>query len=441
MKTKKILFFISTALIIGAICTVVRAENWGLTSFSWIGNNTQEGIEQGYPVIGMVGLKGSNYQVVVSGDGDQRPLVGSAWLGIGSLDDTLNDFTNQSDAPSLGWIHFNQSFDSAKLATLIGRNCFGAGDCWGARWNKKPNSTNKFEGYLSGWARVEMGPNGDTTAYPDIWLHFKAPTDVNNYACDGTTRSYYVCSDVSGLLDGFAWSSGTDATTVAGNPGLGWIRFTKQYSNIDTSGVIAANNGFCAALPGDDSADVACKSAADFTGQFNFKAYQSGITLNKFNSSKNYQWLCAPGAAPQEGEKVTCTYDKEGTYSPQLKVYNEATQKWVDCTNQASVKVTSEAACGILVREAQSGSKTEFGKELTINPNSAVEAKVNRQCIGGGEVKWSVTGGSSLLDSGDTAEFKPIGGTFNISAQIIQNGKTIKCTPVTIGVNDSVKWR
>lgn len=240
-KQTKFTIAVLALLSIGIGYYVAKAADWGFTGFSWIGNNLQEGVEQGDPVIGMISMKGPNYQVTISGDADQRPLVGSAWLGIGTLDDKFNDFTDQSDYPSLGWIHFNQSFDETKLATLLGNGCFGAGDCYGARWNKKPGSTNDYEGYLSGWARMEIGPNGDGTPYPDIWVHFKSPADPNNYTCDEGSKNYYVCADSNGKLEGYAWSAGAEAVSIDGNPGLGWIKFSKQNVSL---GVVAAHSDF-----------------------------------------------------------------------------------------------------------------------------------------------------------------------------------------------------
>jgi len=445
MKTNrnKTIFTIAAlaVLSVGTGYYIAKAANWGFTGFSWIGNNLQEGVEQGDPVIGMISMKGSNYQVTISGDTDQRPLVGSAWLGIGSIDDKFNDFTNQSDYPSLGWIHFNQSFDETRLATLMGNGCFGAGDCWGARWNKKPASTSGYEGYLSGWARMEIGPNGDGSPYPDTWVHFKSPADPNNYACDEGSKNYYVCSDANGRLEGYAWSAGAEAVSVDSNPGLGWIKFGKQYAGLENLGVVAANNGFCATLLDSGASDVACKTDPNFNGQFNFKAYQTGMTLNAFDPNKNYQWTCSPGGAPKEGEKVTCQYDKDGTYSPQLRVYNEATQQWVDCANQTSVMVTSEPSCKVLARKAVAGGDGEFSKELTVSPNDTIEAKVKPVCISDGQVQWTVSGASKLYENGNLAGFKPAGGTAKISAKIVNGGKTLNCGTINVDVKETVKWR
>ena len=179
MKSKQILFWAFSIAAISISYLVAKAALWDLPGFAWIGNNLQGGVEQGDPVIGMVSTKGPGYGISTQGESDQRNLVGSAWLGIGTQDDKFNDFSSQNDLPSLGWIHFNQPFDQSKLNALIGSNCFVAGDCHGVRWNRKPG-TATFEGYLSGWARLEVGPNGDTTPYPDVWVHFKSPANPNS---------------------------------------------------------------------------------------------------------------------------------------------------------------------------------------------------------------------------------------------------------------------
>jgi len=457
-KTQKILILAAVIAALGTGYYIVRAASWGFTGFSWIGNNLQNGVEQGDPVIGMIGMKGANYNVAISGDGDQRPLVGSAWMGIGSLDDKFNDFSNQNDNPSLGWIHFNQSFDQAKLSALVSGNCYGAGDCYGARWNKKPGSAaNSFEGFLSGWARMEIGPNGDGTAYPDTWVHFKAPGDVNNYACNEGDKNYFVCVDANGKLEGYAWSAGGQAVSVDGNPGLGWIKFSKKFSMLEPAScgsdgvcvpnctpqdpdcVVSATSHYCTVLLDSGSQDQTCKNAGDFTGEFHFKAYQTGFTLN--DPDKNYQWTCQDGDAPKAGEKVVCSYKNAGTYSPQLKIFDEKAQQWFDCekTGDSSVKVTTDSACKVLVRKA--GSDNDYENKLSLSPNDTIDAKIDRQCLEGGEVKWTVSGGSSLAENGDKAQFKPAGADTKVSAQVQKDGKTYNCGSAQVGVKETVKWR
>lgn|GEM_PF-1427322 len=462
MKTKKIIIFLSVIATISIGYFVVRAAAWNFIGFSWIGNNLQNGVEQGDPVIGMIEMKGTNYNVTISGEGDQRPLIGSAWMGIGSTDDKFNDFSDQADYPSLGWIHFNQPFDQEKFNTLASTNCFGAGDCHGIRWNKRSGAPDGYEGYLSGWARMELGPNGDSTDYPETWVHFKSPTDPVNYSCNEGDKNYYVCADSNGKIEGYAWSAGSEATSVDGNPGLGWIKFSKKYVGFENPGcstnsdgvctpgcpsdpdcgVIPADSSFCTTLLDSESENIACKDSGNFSSEFKFKAYQSGITLNKSNPENNYQWVCAEGETPKTGETVTCEYKNNGTFTPELRMYNEVTKKWVDCTNQASVEIISEARCNVLVRKADDSSANDYESTLNIFQDGKIEAKIDRQCLSGGIVQWTVSGGSKISENGDLASFKPTGGaTAKISAQITSNGKKINCGSANVSVRQSVKWR
>ncbi|MFH1182801.1 MAG: hypothetical protein V1690_00885 [Candidatus Moraniibacteriota bacterium] len=443
MKIKK------TSIVLFAFATVItgyyiaKAATWGFTGFSWIGNNLVNGVEQGDPVIGMITMQGGDkYQVKIEGDSDQRLLTGSAWIGIGSQDDKFNDFSNQNDLPSLGWIHFNQSFDQTKLYALLSANCFGAGDCWGVRWNKKANAAQPFEGYISGWARMEIGPNADGTSYPDVWVHFKSPGNPVNYTCNDNDHNYYVCIDGNGKLEGYAWSAGADASSIDANPGLGWIRFSKQFVYLSDMGVVPSKSQFCATLLDSGSSGVGCKNSDAFTGDFKLKAYQAGFTLNNFDPGKNYQWTCNDKDAPKAGEQVTCNYPESGSYTPKLKVYDEATQKWVDCANQTTVKVTTQSSCSVLARKASTGDKEEFGKNTTIAQGDTIEAKISRQCLDGGEIKWTVSGGTKLSENGDTIGVGSSGvGNIRISAQLVKDGKTSNCGSADVKVTETVKWR
>lgn len=439
MKSK-IKIIALTIFVLGIGFLIARAATWEFNGFSWIGSNLQNGVEQGDPVIGMIAMKGDNYSVNIIGDGDQRPVVGSAWMGIGSTDDKFNDFTNQNDLPSLGWINFNQPFDQDKLDSLISNNCFGVGDCYGARWNKKPGSSNEFEGYLSGWAKMQVGSNGDETPYPDIWVHFKSPGNPSNYTCNEGDHTYYVCVDGQGKLNGYAWSAGADSATIEGNPGLGWISFNKKNIGL---GVVAAQSKFCAVLDDNEEATVQkCKSASNFTGQFKFKAYQSGINLNSFNPANNYQWICKSGEAPKTGPNVTCNYPDSGTFTPKLKIYDEASQEWVTCSNQASIEITTNSSCKVLVKKANTSDTNEYSKNVNISQDDNAEGKIDRKCLDGGTVSWTTNGGSLLSQDGDIATFKPTGGTTaRISAQIQKDGKTYNCSAATINVKETIRWR
>jgi len=447
MKIQKILLSVLIVIIVSFGYFVVKAATWQFTGFSWIGNNLQNGVERGDPTIGTIMLKGKNYQVLIDRGGDQRNLVGSAWLGIGSIDDKFNDSTNQNDLPSLGWIHFNQSFDQDKLNSLISNNCFDAGDCYGVRWNRKFGTSNEFEGYLSGWARMETGPNGDGTAYPDTWVHFKSPGNLDNYTCIEGDHTYYVCVNPEGRLNGYAWSAGADAVSIEGNPGLGWIKFSGQsigfedLSPKESQGVIGASTRYCTTLLDQNESPRTCKGSANFQGEFNFKAYQSGFSLNAIDPSKNYQWICSDGEPPKNGESVTCDYRNDGTYTPQLKIFDEILQKWIDCFDQASVKVTSEKTCRVLVKIADTSNDFESKNNLTISSNDLIEGKIDGQCLEEGIIQWKVKGGSKLTANGITAQFQPAaGGTdVGISAGVEIDGKTINCAEANVRVNDKEK--
>lgn len=427
MKIKIIVSSIVITLI-GIGYLIAYAAIWDLPGFAWIGNNLTEGKEQGDPVIGMISTKGENYGISVEGEGEQRNLVGSAWIGIGSQDDRYNDFSSQGDLPSIGWIHFNQSFDQSRLSSLIAGNCFGAGDCYGVRWNQKPGTTNNFEGYLSGWARMEIGPNGDASAYPDIWVHFKSPGDLNNYNCNEGDHNYFVCADSSGKLEGYAWSAGADSTSVDGNPGLGWISFSKK--NIGF-GVVPARSKFCATLLANESSGVGCKNDSGFTGDFKFKAYQSGFT------APNYQWDCNGGKAAggTNGDTVICNYTDAGNHTPTLTINGEA------CANQTTVKVASQPSCNILVRKAGTGNE-EFDKNASITQGGLAEAKINRQCLEGGEVSWTVNGGEKTSENGDSIVVSTTGTSgVTVSAKIEKDNKTYSCGSASVEITETVKWR
>lgn len=446
MKEKRLLWFTLISIIVTfSALAIARAATWNFAGFAWIGNNLQNAAEQGDPVVGMISMKGENYKVSIQGGGDQRPLVGSAWIGIGTKDDKFDTFTSQGDSPSLGWIHFNQSFDQNKLDDLIKDNCFDAGDCYGVRWNKKSGSNNNTEGYLSGWARMEIGPNGDKTPYPETWVHFKSPGNPNNYSCNENGQNYYVCVDAQGKLEGYAWSAGADATSIEGNPGLGWINFSKKYVGLENTGdegVVPASSKFCTALIDENGKNNTCNSNGGFTGNFSFKAYQSGITLNPLDPDKNFQWICKNGEAPKTGEKVVCNYRDTGTYTPELKIFDETAQQWISCASQASVKVTDKAECSVSVRKSGPADNGDYENNLNVSQEDKIEAKINRQCLDGGIVEWSVTGGSKTTENGDIATFKPMDGSLvKVSAEIIKNGKAVKCDPAGVSVKQSVRWR
>lgn len=430
-KTKKTSLIVLSVVMIGISCLVVKAATGSFNGFAWIGNNNQNGQNLGDPAIGMVGMN----SVTISEGGDQKPLIGSAWMGIGSFDDKFNDFSNQDDYPSIGWIHFNQTFGQAKLDRLFDKNCFGEGDCHGVRWNKKVSGKG-MEGYLSGWATVELGPNGDTTPYPDVWVHFKSPGNPAGYSCNENDHNYYVCTDSEGRLEGYAWSAGADETTIDGNPGLGWINFSKQLiglsyefepGGINTS---PASSRFCATLLGSNQKKVGCIDNIELTKEFELKAYPK-------EPAYTYQWDCDRGmpVGRTDQDTIVCRYTGAGSHTPILKVNGQY------CANQTTVILTDKASCSVSVNAPGIGTTVESSNNgsISVALGQPVEARVNRQCLDSGKIMWTIGGknfeGDEIVNL-NTSESASIRAT----AKIIKDSKTYDCGSVDIRVTESIEW-
>lgn len=410
---------------------IAKAATWSFDGFAWIGNNLQNGVEQGDPVIGMVSMKGNFYDVRIEGEGDQRDLTGSAWFGIGTQDDKFNEFSNQNDLPSIGWVHFNQPFEQTKLAAILGKNCYGAGDCHGVRWNKKPGGT-EAEGFLSGWAVLELGPNGDTTPYPDVLVHFKSPGNPTNYTCNEDEHNYYVCIDNNGRLEGYAWSAGADSVSIDGNPGLGWIKFSKQFVGLAEAGgggVIPYRSDFCTTLL--DSNKIGCANDENFTGEFKFKAYP-------VKSNYTYKWDCDGGTTTgnDDQDTVVCKYSGIGSYTPTLKVNGK------NCINQAAVTVSNKSNCSVSVSENDTGTTVDGAgsKSVSIVEGQSVEARINRQCLEGGKIMWTV--GAKTFEDEEIINIEPAGtASVRVAAKIVKDNKTYNCGSADVKVTEIIKWR
>jgi len=435
MKTKKI-----TILAVGGLLAllagflVASADFWPFTgnSFSWIGNNlvdTNQGrIEQGDPVIGMIKMNGDRYQVAIEGTGTSRLLTGAAWFGIGTRDDKFNDFSDQGDLPSLGWVLFNQGVPP--------NNCFGAGDCHAATWYQKPGaSAGSYEGYVSGWAKLHIGPNGDQTPYPETWLHFKTPANPNNYACGGS--HYHVCVDVNGRMEGYAWSAGAAETTINGNPGFGWIKFSKNYAGV----VPASYTPQSVTCKSQFESGNVCKNFGVFTGEFKFKAVYQGIG----DPDNMLRWFCENGNSPQAGDKAACVYKDSGTHQPKLEFWSVSENSWKACENNAKAEVTSEPKCSVLVSSSSTSTNNieNFGSSATIKDNESAIGMVKPECMTTETINWTVSGGQMAGSSGVNNEIikaEPSGtGTMIIkaSAKDRATSKSYDCGSATVTVKSS----
>ena len=431
MKTK-IISLLGILMMLLAGFLIAKADFWPFVgnSFSWIGNNlvnTNQGrIEQGDPVIGMIKMNGSRYQVAIEGTGPTRVLTGAAWFGIGSQDDKFNDFTDQGDLPSLGWILFNQGTPS--------NNCFGAGDCHAATWYQKPGvSAGSFEGYISGWAKLGIGPNGDLTPYPETWLHFKAPANPNN--CGG--NQYHVCVDVNGRMEGYAWSAGANETAIDGNPGFGLIKFSKNYAVV----VPASYTPQSITCKSQFESGNNCKNFGVFTGEFRFKAVYQGTN----DPGNMLRWFCKDGDPTQAGDKATCVYKDTGIYQPKLEFWSLSENSWKACESNAKVEVTPEPKCSVLVNPsgASASNIEKFSAKTTIKDNESAIAMLKPECITAEKINWTVSGGQVAGSSGVSNEIVKVEPsstgtmTINASAKDKATGKTYDCGSATVTVKSS----
>jgi len=435
----------------GLIFCVARASTWGINGFAWIGNQTANG-DPGSdpPVTGTIKFSGisqdgSAYGVTLQeaqgqGEGKTRLLSGSAWLGIGGQSDPLAGDA-QNDLPSLGWIQFDQTLPD-------GGKCFGAGDCYAAKWNKKPGSGNSFEGYLSGWARFAIGSDGSGTAYPETWVHFKAPSDLNKYSCDpGSANHYYVCAGADGKMSGYAWSGGASSIDpgLSDNPGFGWISF----SNASLSGELEIPpSPYCITTldPNNQPNEVLLDQGG--TASFYLKAYYEHIDFNP-NNPGNFSWTCnnKQGWPIENGEQITCNYQTADTFTPTLSIKDSA-GNWNPCLTPVILTVKDKPTCKTC-KVIPTDSNGEPLDE-SLGQGQLGGAYVEGSGIAGGKVNWDVTNGTQVdaqvgdFFSGDGNNYtgiSPSGGadTF-IGASVNVDGEIIECIPAEISVKEKLKW-
>ncbi len=447
LKKQKLIFLgVLIFLLLGF--QIIKAATYNFQGFMWIGNNSYVDRVEGDATIGMVSLKGTtadnkSYGVLLSESADAgqtRLLTGEAWMGIGGLNDQFKNFKAQVDGASIGWIGFNQGVPPS--------SCFGAGDCHAARWNKKAGTAEgSLEGYLSGWAKMLIGNEGDGSSYPDVWVHFKAPSNLTNYSCDLVNDKHnYVCVNTDGLLSGFAWSSGADSTTVNTNPGFGWIGFNQDSGKqslayLSTSSTSADLSKFCSTRLASGS-DLVCKNIGDTSKSFDFSAYfgDSSISVSSTNRDSHFRWKCKGESTDSYvyGENITCSYTQAGTFVPTLEIEDNSTGNWISCANQAVANIVDKTECSVLVRKADTTSEDEFLQEITLEKNDLAEAKIVRKCLPSGSASWS-TNGSIVFTGTDSVKLSlsSASSATTVSANI---GTTV-CSPAQINVKDSLEWR
>jgi len=405
------------------------AKEWRVEGFSWIGNNLVNGIEQRDPVIGMIKMNGSKYRVSIEGTGPIRLIKGAAWLGIGSLDDKYADYSNQGDFPSLGWMLFNKGIPSD--------DCFGAGDCYPARWNQKAGvASESMEGYISGWAKMQIGPNGDNSAYSDVWVHFKTPDNISNYTCDNENH-YYVCVDGSGGIRGYAWSAGANETAIDGNPGFGWIKFSEEnVTLVDPEEVYErTTSSTCQILLVTKS--TICGTSGTATYRIFFQNLIPKTLTWKYvwvdESGEHLEQIVENGPFDSEIIKKL-SYPVTGYYTPQLTVLTEDGEKIGPCNEVpfgeqkeccasfSEVKITDQKTCEIVpyLKNGESVPKLN-----PLDPNSRykvivgqeVVAKTELTCVEPTSMNWNVLNGDMLFYTKDSlTSLFDVGGLAKIGA-------------------------
>ncbi|MBM3256171.1 MAG: hypothetical protein FJZ04_01735 [Candidatus Moranbacteria bacterium] len=459
------LFFLTVFLIaygLGGGMNVANAEEWRIEGFAWIGNNLINGFEQGEPVTGMIKMSGSKYRVFIEGTGPIRLLRGAAWLGIGNLDDKYEDFTSQSDLPSLGWIVFDQGTPSS--------DCFGAGDCYPAKWNQKSEvSPESPEGYISGWARMQIGLNENASS-PKMWLHFRSPDNSTNYTCDDENH-YYVCVDKDGKIGGYAWSSDTRAISKDDYPGLGWIKFSKN--NVEVTEVATDQGGQISS-----SCQVLFMSKSSICGASGKATYKAVLTgLVPKTLIWKFVWEDALGRHSEEitnnnpsGTEITeeIFYPATGYYTPQLTVITEdgktigpcnevpVGEQSECCASFSEVIVTDQKTCkivpyfesGELIPRLNPLDPTSFYKVIA---GQRVVAKTELTCVEPTAMNWSVLNGDMLSYTNDSlTSLFDVGGIANINATAVEtttdpetgveSSENISCEEARIRVREKMRY-
>ena len=214
---------------------------------------------------------------------------------------------------------------------------------------------------------------------------------------------------------------GTDNDLASSQTGIGGAGMSVD------AGQVAEQMKYCAVLSEEGGTN---KTVCGDTAKVNLKAYQFGIDPGK------YEWKCkntetfTTGAATKE-----CAYTEGGTFVPGLRIFDNKSSSWIDCTSDNNtVKVTSQAKCVVLVRPV--GSTDDYKAEVNITSGEQVEAKIERECTKDSNKTVWTTDGTKISGGNTKATIKYLtGGIGSIRANI---GSTT-CTGASVNISDKVK--
>jgi len=428
------------------------ASTINFQGFASVNNNLQDSAETGSPVVFAIPMDGSGIQIYLEEGADNHLVHGSAPILTNGVSLPFTDLSSLSQNGILiGWLRFSQEVPNA--------DCFGQEDCHPAKWNKKANGSGG-EGYLSGWAEMEIGPN-----LSEIWVHFKSPEDRDNYVCGPDLiqrdKNYYVCSTDTGQLYGYAWSSGTNSGTVEDNPGLGWIDFSKV--NIDLSGLSEPGPNLNLNL------NLNSNSNSNFNSNFNNNTNNSTdinqgkcyvyldsnspseticgtqgtadykVSIQGELSPVSYEWKCEKGANPEISDSPTkkCNYSGVNTYIPELTIVGVSGTR-EKCQPMASVLLTTEVKCQVKARKI---GEEDFSAKVVLSLNDQLEAKLFGQCVEKGITSWNAPNLTIIFsDNNNLRALAAKPGYTKISASVLlENGKIIECSDVETEVKEKTK--
>jgi hypothetical protein len=202
-----------------------------------------------------------------------------------------------------------------------------------------------------------------------------------------------------------------------------------------TGGVVAESAKFCTVLLDNEenNSDTVCLPAGEAggsSGKFEYQAYVLGI------EPQSYRWKCNSSTAQVDessSAQYTCEYSA-GTYLPSLSILGKDGKSY-ECVNQITAQVTNESKCKVEVRRA--GTDGGFSSQLEVGRGDELEARVVKQCLPSGTVKWDV---SSETKDQITIKFDN-SGTRSVGAAVTKDdGTVVSCSAADVVVKEKLQW-